>query len=129
MVIDTSVLIAIAFGEPDASSFEAAMEPDQVRLISAASVLEASIVMRQKFGLDGAARLDELMARWPLQVVPFDSAQLRWARFAVETYGRGQHPAKLNFGDCFTYALAKSASEPVLFKGTDFTQTDVLYVS
>jgi len=125
MVIDTSVLIAIAFGEPDASSFEASMEDAEVRLISAASVLEASIVMRQKFGVSGAARLDELMARWPLQIVPFDADQLQWARFAVETYGRGQHPARLNFGDCFTYPLAKSSNEPILFKGTDFAQTDV----
>ena len=129
MVIDTSVLIAIAFGEPDASPFEAPMEPDQVRLVSAASVLEASIVMRQKFGANGAAQLNELLARWPIQIVPFDADQLRWARFAVETYGRGQHPAKLNFGDCFSYALAKSANEPILFKGTDFAQTDVPVVS
>jgi ribonuclease VapC len=125
MVIDTSALIAIAFEEPDGKSFEASVEHAQVRLISVASVLEASIVMRQRFGATSAARLNQILERWPMQIVPFDTNQLRWARHAVETFGRGQHPAKLNFGDCFSYALAKSSGEPILFKGADFSLTDL----
>jgi ribonuclease VapC len=125
MVIDTSALIAIAFEEPEAPSFESSIESEGVRLISVASVLEAEIVMRQRFGQSGGTRLDVLLARLPAQVVPVDADQLRWERHAVENYGRGQHPAKLNFGDCFSYALAKSSGEPILFKGTDFSLTDL----
>ncbi len=125
MVIDTSVLIAIALDEPDAESWQHLIDVAPIRLVSVASVLEAAIVLRHRFGADGTRRLDELLTRLTMDVVAVDAIQLRWARFAVETYGRGQHPAKLNFGDCFSYALAKSSGEPILYKGTDFSLTDL----
>lgn len=72
--------------------------------------------------------MDALIERLPLEPVAIDLDQLRWARYAVQTYGRGRHPARLNFGDCFSYALSKASGEPLLFKGSDFSQTDVAVV-
>lgn len=93
--------------------------------MSAASVLECTIVLRKRLGASGVARLDRFIEGWPVSVRGIDLDQLRWARHAVEAYGRGQHPAKLNFGVCFSYALAKSCGEPILYKGTDFSLTDL----
>jgi ribonuclease VapC len=128
MVVDTSVIVAIALREPDAESLKGKIDLAEIRLVSVASVLEAAIVLRHRFGDDGTRRLDELLTRLTMDVVAVDAIQLRWARFAVETFGRGQHPAKLNFGDCFSYALAKSSGEPILYKGTDFSLTDLAIV-
>jgi ribonuclease VapC len=125
MVIDTSILIAILLAEPDGPHFEGLIKKSRVRLISIASILEAAIVLQHKLGRTGGAALDSFLERFPCEIVPVDEQQLEWARHAVETYGRGQHPAKLNFGDCFSYALAKSSGEPILFKGTDFSLTDL----
>jgi ribonuclease VapC len=125
MILDSSAVIAIVLGEPEARAFELAIQNGPRCLMSAASVLECSIVLRRRLGDAGASKLDQLIDRLPITVRSVDLDQLGWARHAVETYGRGQHPAKLNFGDCFSYALAKSSDEPILFKGTDFSLTDL----
>jgi ribonuclease VapC len=125
MVVDTSALLAILLDEPERDAFIAAIRNASTGLISVASVVEASIVLTKRFGESQDDRVDALIARLPLQVWPIDSDQMRWARYAVETYGRGRHPAGLNFGDCFAYALAKTKSEPLLFKGGDLSHTDV----
>lgn len=129
MVLDSSVVMAILLREPDAHSIQVvisdAIELRRRRLISAASVLECATVARKRLGDSGAIELDNLLGLLQVEIMPFDLDQLHWARFALEKYGRGQHPARLNFGDCFSYALAKSTSEPLLFKGTDFALTDL----
>ena len=125
MVVDTSALVAILFDETDAEAYEAAIENDVTRLISAASVLETAIVVDKRFGEAGGRELDLLLNEAKIKVTPVDLNQLDWARFAYRTYGRGRHAANLNFGDCFSYALAKWSGEPLLYKGNDFTQTDV----
>jgi ribonuclease VapC len=126
MVIDTSALVSVLSGESGAEQLEDAMDRDAVRVMSAASVLETSIVLESRFGDDGARELDLLIHRIPIDVRAVDRDQLEWARFAFRTYGRGRHPAALNFGDCFAYALAKVTAEPLLFKGSDFSRTDLV---
>ena len=125
MVIDTSALVAILTNEADAEELEQAIDQDPTRLISAASVLEAAIVLESRFGDAATRELDLLIQRLPIEIRPIDGDQLEWARFASHAYGRGRHPAKLNFGDCFSYALAKATGEPLLYKGEDFSQTDI----
>ncbi len=125
MVIDTSAVLCLLFDEPEAKSFATAIEEDSIRLISAASVLEATIAVRRRRGQPSGDDIDRLLRRWPVDIVPIHLEQLYWARYAFETYGRGHHPARLNFGDCFSYALAKAMSEPILFKGDDFSHTDL----
>lgn len=128
MVIDTSAVLAILLSEPEWQYFEHIIDKAPARLISTASVLEAAVVVQQKLG-DKAGDLDALLTRFPLEIVPVDLPQLHWARYAFATYGRGRHPARLNFGDCFSYALAKVSAQPLLFKGDDFSQTDLDLVS
>lgn len=125
MVIDTSALIAVMTCEPDAGQYESAIKRDAKRLMSLASILEAAIVLEKRFGEEGPRALDELLRRLPIEAAPFDGDQLEWARYAHHTYGRGRHPAALNFGDCFSYALAKTTGERLLYKGSDFSRTDV----
>jgi ribonuclease VapC len=125
MVIDTSALLAILFNEPDAEHFELALATDPVRLISAASVLEAAIVVEARLGEAGGRELDELLSTAQVIIMPFTTDQAAIARQAYWTYGKGRHPAGLNYGDCFSYALAKTSGEALLFKGNDFSQTDV----
>lgn len=125
MVIDTSAVLAILFGEPEAAAFAAAIERSETRLISTASVLEAALVMESETGEEGSRELDLLLLKATIEVVPFNSEQLRVARHACRLYGKGRHPARLNFGDCFAYALSKTTGEPLLFKGDDFAKTDV----
>lgn len=124
MVIDTSAILAILFSEPMAERIEHAVEADPVRLMSAASFLETAIVVEARFGEPGSRELDLLMHKAQIQLIAFDAEQSEIARRAYRTYGRGQHPAKLNYGDCFAYALAKSAGEALLFTGNDFSKTD-----
>ena len=124
MVIDTSALIAILLDEPDRRSFEAAIEAEPRRLVSAMTKLEAGMVMVGRYGTEGAVRLDQLLARIVATIVPFDDDQADIARDAFARYGKGRHKAALNFGDCAAYALAVSEVEPLLFKGTDFGATD-----
>ena len=125
MVIDTSALLAILFNEPEAEHFEAALDADPTRLMSAASLLETAIVVEARLGEAGGRELDLLLHQAQIVIVPFTAEQAETARTAYRTYGKGRHPAGLNYGDCFAYALAKTSSEPLLFKGSDFPQTDI----
>lgn len=125
MVIDTSALIGILLDESERAKFEAATDADPQRLVSAVSKFEAGMVMIGRFGLAGAEKLDALLDRLAVIVIPFDDHQAAIARDAFARYGNGRHAAALNFGDCAAYALAIAEAEPLLFKGTDFAATDV----
>ena len=83
------------------------------------------MVIESRTGERGLAALDQLILDARVEVVPFDGSQLAWARYAFRTYGKGRHPAGLNFGDCFSYALSKVTGEPLLFVGADFARTDI----
>jgi ribonuclease VapC len=125
MVIDTSVLIAILTDEWDAPRFEEAIEADPVRLLSAASLLEAGLVIEARFGEAGGRELDLLLHAAAVEVVAVNREQAELGRLAWRRYGKGRHPAALNYGDCFAYALSRHSGEPLLFKGGDFLLTDV----
>lgn len=125
MIVDTSALLAIALQEAEGDTFLDLIERDPVRLISVASMLEAGIVVESRSGSAAGEDLDELVARMGVEIEPVTVDQLRIARIAYRRYGRGNHPAGLNFGDCFSYALAKAVGEPLLFKGSDFSKTDI----
>jgi ribonuclease VapC len=125
MVIDTSAVLAIFLGEPERKQFLDAILEAARRLISAASVLETGIVLESKRGESAGREFDLFVVRTNLEVVPVDAEQIEVARSAWRSFGKGRHPAALNFGDCFTYALARSSGEPVLAKGRDFALTDI----
>jgi len=125
MVLDTSAVLAILFNEPEATAVEAAIEADPVRLMSAVSALEAAIVVESRYGEPGGRELDLLLHRARIDMVSFDAAQIELARRAYRRFGKGRHPAGLNFGDCFAYALSQRSGEPLLFTGDDFARTDV----
>ncbi|HLX45353.1 MAG TPA: type II toxin-antitoxin system VapC family toxin [Bryobacteraceae bacterium] len=128
MVIDTSAILAILFDEPEAEAFSIAVQQESVRLVSAATVLESALVLQKRSGDKAPQVLDRVIRELPVEIRGVDLEQLKWARYALETYGRGRHPARLNFGDCFSYALAKATGEPLLFKGNDFSRTDLTAV-
>lgn len=125
MVIDSSALIAILCDEPERHSFNLKIEADPRRLISTASVLETSIVLENRYGEQAYQELDFFLLKAAIEIRPFDVEQLAIARHAYRQYGKGRHPASLNYGDCFSYALAKQTGERLLFKGNDFSQTDI----
>ena len=125
MVIDTSALMAILMQEPAADRLVSAMEADRTRLISAATVVESSLVLLGRYGEAGEPLLDRLLRGVGAEVVPVGEEQVALARDAALRFGRGRHPAALNFGDCFSYALSVARGEPLLFVGDDFSQTDV----
>jgi len=128
MVIDTSALVTLLFDESDAELFELAIEADPRRLMSAASILETSIVVESRFGEAGGREFDLLLYKAQIEIVAVTPEQIDIARHAYRTYGKGRHLAGLNFGDCFVYALCKMSGESLLFKGNDFSQTDVARV-
>jgi ribonuclease VapC len=125
MVIDTSGVIAILQAEPPAERLSRAIRESLTRRMSAASVVEAGIVVQRRFGDAGERDLDALLHQLDLDIIPLTADHARFARDAFRRFGRGRHPAGLNFGDCFSYALARALSEPLLFVGEDFSQTDV----
>ena len=125
MVIDTSALIAILFGEPEALSFTRAIADESRKLISPINALETGIVVEARKGESGGRELDLLMHRARIEIVAMNADQAELARAAWRKYGKGNHPAGLNIGDCCAYALAKYSGEPLLFKGNDFSQTDI----
>jgi len=129
MVIDTSALVAMLSDEPEAEQLEADVEADPIRLMSSASYLEAAIVIESRFGESGGRELDLWLHRAAVDLVAVDAAQADVARVAYRTYGRGRHRAALNYGDCFSYALAKVSGQPLLFKGDDFGYTDLSAVN
>ncbi len=125
MVLDTSALIAVLLGEPEQDEFVALVAAADDPLISAATLVEASIVMQAKTGHEGVRDLDALLSAAAVRCIAVDLAQARAARDAFSRYGKGRAPAGLNFGDCFSYALAKATGRPLLFKGADFSLTDI----
>jgi ribonuclease VapC len=126
MIMDTSALIAILRGEPDAAVYAGAMESASQLRMSAANFLEAAIVVDGVRNPVASRRFDELIKEAGIVISPVTEAQARVAREAYKDFGKGSgHPAKLNFGDCFAYALAKATGESLLFKGSDFVHTDV----
>jgi ribonuclease VapC len=130
MVIDSSALIALLLAEPEADVFVAVVAGSSSRSISAGSYLETTIVMLARSGPDAPEKVDRLLAELSIAIVPFTRDQAVLAITAYRQYGKGSgHPASLNFGDCFTYALAKLTDEPVLFKGNDFSLTDIRVAS
>lgn len=125
MVIDTSAFAAIFFAEPERKAFLDAVTATGSRLVSSATVLETGIVLEGRQGEAAGREFDLFVVRAGLQIVPVDAEQADLARSAWRKYGKGRHPAALNFGDCFSYALAKISGEPLLAKGTDFRLTDI----
>jgi ribonuclease VapC len=124
MVIDSSALIAIVLGEPERRHFIEAIIAADVRLVAASTLFEASMVALSR--TEPRLRdLRDFCARSDIEIVPFGAEHLDLAIDAFRRYGKGRHPAGLNFGDCFSYALAKATGEPLLFKGDDFSQTDI----
>jgi ribonuclease VapC len=126
MVLDTSAIIAAITNEPDSSRFQAAMRNAESLLISSVAVLETRIVLFARLGPDAVGQFDELLGNAGIVVVPFDEEMARGAFDAFRRFGKGQqHPAQLNIVDCAVYTLAKTHSQPLLFKGGDFDQTDI----
>ena len=123
MIVDTSALVAVLLSEPESAQFGTMIETEPIA-ISAATLLEAEIVARGRRGEDLVRELRLILDE--AEIVSVDERQARIASDAYRRYGRGsKHPAKLNYGDCFSYALAISRDEPLLFKGDDFVHTDV----
>jgi ribonuclease VapC len=125
MVIDTSALLAILQDEPERRAFNEAIEAAASRAISVASWVEVSMVIETRTGAEGLRDLDLFVDRARIEIVPVDVEQGKAARRAFSRFGKGRHPAGLNYGDCFAYALASHLGEPLLFKGEDFGKTDV----
>jgi len=126
MILDTSAIVAILRGEPDSGALTDAILSDAAPKISAATAVELYAVADGRGQPAQARRVDALLEALNVQLVPFDAAQARLARAAYRDFGRGSgHPARLNLGDCFSYALAAQTGEPLLFVGHDFTATDL----
>ena len=125
MIVDSSAVLAILFSEPDARRHAGAIMAASPCRMSVANVLEASIVVERRGGDAAAHELDALLESAEVELVPVTVEHLEAARRAWRRFGKGNHPAKLNFGDCFAYALAKATGEPLRFKGEDFAQTDI----
>lgn len=129
MIVDTSAIVAILRDEPDAGSFASAIAAARIRRVSAVNYVESAAVIDGSRNPIASRRFDEFFreASFTIEAVTFDQAQI--AREAYKDFGKGSgHPAQLNFGDCFAYALAKAMSEPILFKGQDFKHTDLASV-
>lgn len=125
MTLDTSAVLAILNNEPERALFSRLIDEAPIRLISAVSVLEASMVLEGRRGIDAGQDLDAFLRTASVRTLAFDAEQLMLARGAFRRYGKGVHPAGLNFGDCAAYALARFSAEPLLFKGEDFGLTDI----
>ena len=125
MVVDTSALLALLLDEAEAEAFRVAVEDDETRLVSAATLLETAIVIETRKGEAGGRELDLLIHKAGMAVVAVDAEQVTAARRAYRRFGKGRHAAGLNFGDVFAYALARTSGEALLFKGDDFSKTDI----
>ena len=125
MVVDTSALLAIFLAEPERNHFLELLTQAETRRISAANALETGVVLEARRGEAAGREFDLFLHHAKFEVISFDSEQMEIARVAWRKYGKGRHPAGLNFGDCFAYALAKTLGEPLLFKGDDFKHTDL----
>ena len=125
MIIDTSAILSILLREPDAERFARAITAASSRRISAATLLETTIVLESRSGSAASRQLDAFLRRAQIELEPVTPEQAQTARQAWRRFGKGNHPAGLNFGDCFAYALAEATREPLLFKGGDFELTDI----
>jgi ribonuclease VapC len=125
MVLDTSALVALLLDEPEAEEFRAAVEEDTTRLVSAATLLETALIIEARKGEPGGRELDTLIQKADIVVVAVEAEHVSEARRAYRRFGKGRHPAGLNFGDVFAYVLARMSGEPLLFKGDDFARTDI----
>lgn len=125
MVIDTSALIAILQRQPERRVFLEILEDANLLRMSAATFVEVSIVFEARHGAEGLRDLDQLLSRAGVEIIPVDLEQAQAARIAFSRFGKGLHRAALNYGDCFSYALAAVSGEPLLCKGNDFVHTDV----
>jgi ribonuclease VapC len=125
MVIDPSALLAILQDEPERRTFNELIAAAPNCRLSTAGFVELSIVIEARYGAEGIRDLDLFLETAGIELVPFDATQARLAREGFRRFGKGRHPAGLNLGDCFSYALAKTLDEPLLFKGQDFPLTDL----
>lgn len=125
MVLDPSAVLAILQNEPQRRKFNEAIEAADTRSLSTASFVECSMIVESRYGADGVRDLDLFLAKAQVSLVAVDEEQANLARRAFQKFGKGRHPAGLNFGDCFSYALSRALDLPLLFKGSDFSQTDV----
>lgn len=125
MIVDSSAILAILLREPEADRLSAALLASAFPRMSAPNFLELSMVSLSRRGPMGVTDVDLTLARFRIQVAPFTESQVLIARQAFAKYGKGRHPAQLNFGDCIAYALATETGEELLFKGSDFGLTDV----
>ena len=125
MIIDTSALIAILSNGPEAPELAKAIQDASTRCLPAASFLETAIVIESRYGAAGGQKLDQLILTAQIIIEPVTTQQASLARLAFRSFGKGRHVAGLNFGDCFSYALAQVTAEPLLFKGDDFSKTDI----
>src|SRR5262245_22854105 len=119
MVLDTSALLAILQDEPERRAFNESIEAADTRCVSTATWVEASIIIESRFGAEGLRDLDLLLSKASIELIAVDVEQAHVARLAFSRYGKGRHPAGLNYGDCFSYALAITRAEPLLYKGGD----------
>lgn len=129
MILDTSAVLAILLSEAESSQFMQAIYGAEVRRISAANFVELSMVAEGQYGPEAGRQLDMFLRRAEVEIEAVTVEQAHLARQAFLDFGKGRHPAKLNFGDCFAYALAKTTGEALLFKGRDFGRTDVRVAS
>lgn len=125
MILDASAVLAIVFGEPGFDVFARAISESASCHISAATLLEVMVVAEGQGGDRGLRQVQAIFRNGKISVQPFTEEQAYVASQAYSNFGKGRHPAALNFGDCFSYALAKSMDEPLLFKGDDFRKTDI----
>ena len=125
MIVDTSAVLAVLYREPDAERFEKAIASAPNCRMSVANALEASIVMEGRGGIAAGRALDLFLEEAMIELAPVTIEHMEAARRAWRRFGKGNHPAALNFGDCLAYALADAAGEPLLFKGEDFARTDL----
>ena len=125
MIIDTSAVVAILLAESDAARYERAISMAWPRRMSVVALLETTMVIEGRSGPDAGDDLDLFLQEADIELEPVTLEQVEAARRAWRRFGKGHHPAALNFGDCFAYALASTKREPLLFKGGDFARTDV----
>ena len=125
MIVDSSALLAVLLREPDSERYETAIATAAGCRMSAVNLLETSIVVEGRGGAAAGHELDVFLDRAGIEPAPITTEQVQVARIAWRRFGKGNHPARLNLGDCFAYALAKSTGEPLLYKGDDFSRTDI----
>lgn len=125
MILDTSAMVAILYREPEAAAFAQRIHDADICRVSVASYVELSMVIEKQLGLEGMRQAEAFLRRAGITIEPVTVEQGELARQAFLDFGKGRHKAGLNFGDCFSYALAKAMGEPLLFKGDDFVETDI----